>query len=114
MLLIVLMSDSSNDVKVSDLKIKINQVQDKIKELVKENKTDIDIEMFFIENDSKFYEQYPYLIKKLIKGGDMSFLSIMLENLQKVQDGEQTLASTELKLGEDLAQKHLYPNIKKK
>ena len=113
MLFIVLMSDSSNEIKVPDLKTKINQVQEKIKELVKENKTDVDIEMFFIENDSKFYEQYPYLVKKLIKGGDMSFLNIMLENLQKVQDGEQTLASTELKLGEDLAQKHLYPNLKK-
>ena len=37
----------------------------------------------------------------------------MLDNLQKIQDGDQTLASTELKLGDELAQKFVYPNIKK-
>ena len=107
------MSDSNTNIKVPELKVKIAEVQKKIQELVKQNKTDLEIEMFFIENDSKFYEQYPYLVKKIIKGGDMSFLNIMLENLQKVEEGEQTLASTELKLGEDLAQQFLYPNVKK-
>ena len=107
------MSDSNTNIKVPELKVKIVEVQKKIQELVKQNKTDLEIEMFFIENDSKFYEQYPYLVKKIIKGGDMSFLNIMLENLQKVEEGEQTLASTELKLGEDLAQQYLYPNVKK-
>ena len=109
----IIMSDSNTNIKVPELKVKIAEVQKKIQELVKQNKTDLEIEMFFIENDSKFYEQYPYLVKKIIKGGDMSFLNIMLENLQKVEEGEQTLASTELKLGEDLAQQFLYPNVKK-
>jgi len=109
----IIMSDSNTNIKVPELKVKIVEVQKKIQELVKQNKTDLEIEMFFIENDSKFYEQYPYLVKKIIKGGDMSFLNIMLENLQKVEEGEQTLASTELKLGEDLAQQYLYPNVKK-
>ena len=96
-----------------DLKVKIKEVQEKISELVSQKKTEVEIEMFFIENDSKFYEQYPYLVKKLIKGGDMDFLNVMLENLKRVENGDQTLASTELKLGNELAEKYLYQNVKK-
>lgn len=104
---------STSDLKVADLKSKIKHVQEKISELINEKKTDVQIEMFFIENDPKFYEEYPYLIKKLIKGGSLEFLDVMLENLQKIEDGDQTLASTELKLGNELADKYLYPSMKK-
>lgn len=104
---------SSNNYNILDLKEKIKQVSAKIKELVDQKKTEIEIEMFFFENDEKFYEEYPYLIKKLIKGGDMDFLEVMLNNLEKVESGEQGLAATELKLGEELANKYLYPNVKK-
>ena len=98
---------------IVNLKDKINQVKQKINEMVKENKTNVEIEMYFLENDAKFYEEYPYLIKKLIKGDGLEFLDVMLNNLQKVEEGEQSLASTELKLGEDLANKYLYPNVNK-
>jgi hypothetical protein len=98
---------------VIDLKNKITQVQDKIKELVEKKQTNVQIELYFLENEGSFYEKYPYLIKKLIKGDSLEFLDVMLNNLQKVEEGEQTLASTELKLGEDLANKYLYPHVKK-
>ena len=67
--------------------------------------------MFFLENDSDFYERYPYFIKKLIKGGSLEFLDVMLQNLEKIENSEQTKASVEFKLGEELAQKFLYPKI---
>ena len=89
----------SSKLKAADLKVKIKEVQEKISEMVSQKKTEVEIEMFFIENDSEFYEEYPYLVKKLIKGGDMDFLNVMLENLQRVEEGEQSLASKELKLG---------------
>ena len=104
---------SSNNYKIPDLKLKIKEVAEKIKELVDQKKTEIEIEMFFFENDEKFYEEYPYLVKKLIKGGNMDFLDVMLNNLEKIENGDQSLASTELKLGEELASKYLYPNVKK-
>ena len=103
----------SSKLKAAYLKVKIKEVQEKISEMVSQKKTEVEIEMFFIENDSEFYEEYPYLVKKLIKGGDMDFLNVMLENLQRVEEGEQSLASTELKLGNELAEKYLYPNVKK-
>ena len=95
------------------MKNKIKVIQEKISELVQENKTKVDIEMYFLENDSEFYGKYPYLIKKLIKGGSLEFLDQMLDNLEKVENGEQSMASTELKLGENLANKYLYPKTNK-
>ena len=96
-----------------ELTIKIKQVQERISEMVKTNKTKVEIEMFFMDNDTEFYERYPYLVKKLIKGGSLEFLDKMLENIKKIEEGEQTQAATELKLGEELAQQFLYPSIKK-
>ena len=101
------------ELNIKDLRTKIVEVQKKIEEFVKEKKTDVQIEMYFLENDGLFYEKYPYLVKKLIKGDSLDFLDVMLNNLEKVENGEQTLASTELKLGEDLAQKYLYPKVNK-
>ena len=107
---------SSSDTKklnVEEMRNKIKVILEKISELSQQNKNNVDIEMYFIENDSEFYESYPYLIKKLIKGGSLEFLDVMLDNLEKVESGEQTMASTELKLGENLAKKYLYPKVNK-
>lgn len=96
-----------------ELKVKIVQIQEQISKLVKENKTVVEIEMILMESDSDFYERYPYLVKKLVKGGDLQFLDKMLENIEKIEAGEQTQAATELKLGEELANQFLYPVVKK-
>tara|TARA_B100001287_G_C22540666_1_gene461979 strand:- start:473 stop:808 length:336 start_codon:yes stop_codon:yes gene_type:complete len=106
-------SEEKKNFDIKNLKSKVKTVSLKIKELVEQKKTDVEIEVYFMENDSKFYEEYPYLIKKLIKGGSLEFLDIMLNNLEKVEEGKQTLASTELKLGQDLANKYLYPKVNK-
>ena len=36
----------------------------------------------------------------------MDFLEVMLNNLEKVESGDQGMAATELKLGEELANKY--------
>lgn len=96
---------------IAELKVKISTIQDKIKEFAKDNKTDVEMEMYFLNNEPEFYAEYPYLIKKLVKGGSLEFLNVMLSNLEKVESGDQSLASTELKLGEELAQQYLYPKV---
>ena len=102
---------SANNIDI--MRTKVKSVQEKIKSLRnEEKKNDSDIEAHFFNNDIEFYEKYPYLIKKLIKGGDLSMLDKFLSSLEKVHNGEQSLASTELKLGEDLAQQYLYPSVK--
>jgi len=104
-------SPDTNKLKTKELKVKIDEISTKISEMGKENKTEIEIEQFFFENDSEFYGRYPYLIKKLIKGGPLEFLDIMIQNLEKIENSEQTKASVELQLGEELAQKFLYPKV---
>tara|TARA_B100001093_G_scaffold482408_1_gene514023 strand:- start:517 stop:837 length:321 start_codon:yes stop_codon:yes gene_type:complete len=104
---------SSNNFNLNILKDKIKETQLKIDELKEKNLDEVEIELYFLENEEDFYGEYPYLIKKLIKGGNLDFLDKMISNLQKVEDGEQSLASTELKLGEELAEKYLYPHVKK-
>jgi|UniRef100_A0A6C0IWU3 hypothetical protein len=97
----------------NEMREKISYIQTKVLELSKQDTNNTDIEMYFMENDPDFYEKYPYLIKKLIKGGSLEFLEIMLENIEKIEKGEQTQSDIEKKLGADLANQFLYPSIKK-
>lgn len=106
------MSDKKN-YDIISMRQKIKDAQITINEQLKQGKSKIEIEMYFLNNESKLYEEYPYLIKKLIKGDSLDFLDVMLNNLQKVEEGEQTIASTELKLGKELADKYMYPSINK-
>lgn len=66
-----------------------------------------DAEMEIMTQLPEFYQDHPFLIKRLVRQEDMSFLFTMLRNLQQVQEGKQTLASTELKLGDELANKFI-------
>jgi hypothetical protein len=108
------MSSLKDDFKVNDIKNKISQLQTRIIELKKDsNMTDFDIENKLCDENPEFYDEYPFLIKKLVSGGDISFLYKMLEVLNKVQSGTKSFASAELDLGKKLADDYLYPTVKK-
>lgn len=92
---------------VKEIKEKVNLIKTKIDELKKEQKSDVDIEMYFFHTEEELYKKYPYLIKKLIKNDNLEFLEKMISNLEMVQTGDQTFASTELKLGKELADEYL-------
>jgi len=96
----------------TDLKEKITYATNIINKLKEESKSDNEIEAYFFNEDEQFYQKYPYLIKKLIKADNMEFLNKMIDNLVQVESGNQTFASTELKLGTELAEEYL-PNINK-
>lgn len=100
-----------------NLKEKINIIIDKIAELRKNGITDsFELELYFIDNMVEYYESYPHLIKRLCReeNQDNSFLYKMLDNLEQVNKGEKSMASVELSLGNELANKFLYPIINKK
>ena len=101
----------SSENNANNLRNKITNIQEKILELRESNKTDVEIEMYFVDNEKDTYENYPFLVKKLIKGGSMDYLDVMLKSIEKMEKGEQTRASIEAKLGNDLAQEFLYPVI---
>jgi len=100
-----------------ELRNKINIIMEKISELRKNNITDsFELEMYFIENMTEYYEAYPHLIKRLCReeNQDNSFLYKMIDNLEQINNGQKSMASVELTLANELADKYLYPVLDKK
>ena len=100
-----------------ELRNKINIIMDKITELRKNKITDsFELEMYFIENMTEYYETYPHLIKRLCReeNQDNSFLYKMIDNLEQINNGQKSMASVELTLANELADKYLYPVLDKK
>lgn len=97
------------------VKENIKDISEKINQMELNGKTDpFDFEMTILESHPEFYQAHPFLVKKLCKRGDMSFLYKMLDQLEKVETGNKSLATVELNLGEELANQYLYPVVNKK
>ena len=78
-------------------------IREKLKELRSNGVNDsFELEMRMLEEVPEQYSSFPWLIKRLTKSQDETILNKFLESLEKVVLGEQTLASTELKLGIEL------------
>ena len=99
-----------------DIRSKIKLLVDKLSELRKEGVKDpFELESYIINNMTDFYDTYPSLVKRLCReeNQDNTFLYKMIETLEKVNNGEKSMAVAELSLGEELAEKFLYPVISK-
>ena len=96
------------------IKENIKSIQQAINKMELEGKSDpFDFEMAILESHPEFYQSHPFLVKKLCKRDDISFLYQMLGNLEKVESGEKSLAGVELNLGNQLANQYLYPALAK-
>ncbi len=99
-----------------EMRSKVNDIVKKVTELRNEGITDsFELELYFISNMTEYYDAYPHLIKRLCREEDQdnSFLYKMLDSLEKVNEGKTSMASVELSLGNELANKFLYPAIDK-
>jgi hypothetical protein len=99
-----------------DVRNKVNTIVKKVVELRKQGITDsFELEMYFIEHMVEFYESYPHLIKRLCReeNQDNAFLYKMIDSLEQVNAGEKSMASVELSLSNELANKFLYPALEK-
>jgi hypothetical protein len=99
-----------------ELRKKISIIIEKVIELRNQGMNDsLDLEMYFIDNMTEYYESYPHLIKRLCReeNQDNSFLYKMIDNLEQVNKGEKSMASVELTLSNELANKYLYPVLNK-
>jgi hypothetical protein len=96
--------------KMVELKTDIQTIKSKIVECKSKNVNDaFKIEMTIMEELPELYSQYPYLIKRLLKHEDETYLNKFLNELEGVAKGEQSLASVELKLGMELKQQFIDP-----
>jgi hypothetical protein len=99
---------------IDNVKNMINIINDNIKEFEENNiKDEFDMELKIMEIYPEFYQDYPFIVKKLCKKEDISMIYYMLDKLEKVENQEINFKETEKSLGNELAQKYLYPKIEK-
>ena len=60
-----------------------------------------------------FCEKYYTLFKMVVDGNDLSNLYKMLEMILQIQNNNISIQDAEKKLGEELAEEYLYPNLSK-
>lgn len=74
-----------------------------------------DLEMDIMNNMSEFYENFPSIVKRLCRetNQDNAYLYKMISLLKDVEKGEKSLAGVELTLGNELAEKFVYPVVNK-
>jgi hypothetical protein len=92
---------------INYIKFNIKLIQ---KELNKLNKNGIDKtknELIILKIFSEFYDKYPFIVKKLCKGDDISMLYKMLDNIDDINKGNKKIDDVESALGKELAEKYL-------
>lgn len=95
-----------------NVKNTIDNIKLRISEIESNCKFDsYQIELNIMNEYKEFYEEYPFLVKKLCKREDLGILDTMLAELDKIQNGQKTIEETENELGDKLAKQYL--NIKK-
>lgn len=101
----------ADNIDTKSIKEKVNIINKYIES--QGDKDPFKIEMEIIEKYPEIYDDYPHLVKKLCKKEDMTMLVTMLNRLQNVEDGKESLASVEYNLGNNLADKYLNPVVNK-
>ena len=108
----------SNVEGIDRLKIDIKIIKDKIEECKKKKLKTFDTEMTIMTELPEQYDSYPWLIKMFSKCKDheyetfISYLTKMVNSLESVTKGESTLASVEMKLGQELYDKYVADKVK--
>ena len=74
-----------------------------------------DLEMDIMNTMPEFYENFPSIVKRLCreKDQDNAYLYKMINLLKDVEKGERSLSGVELSLGNELANKFVYPVVNK-
>lgn len=97
-----------------DKKRNVQLIRDKLKEYRKEGIADsFELEMKLMEELPEQYSEFPWLVKRLTKSEDETYLDKFLESLERVVTGDQSLASAELNLGLELKQQFIDPILNK-
>lgn len=61
----------------------------------------------------QFADRYYGLFRKIIAGEDLSPLLDMLSSIEKIKAGQLTMENAEAQLGDQLAEKYVYPKMSK-
>jgi hypothetical protein len=103
---------------INKLKIDIKTIKDKIEECRNKKFTTFDTEMCIMTELPEQYDSYPWLIKMFSKCKKneyeefINYLTKMVTSLESVSKGDSTLASVEMKLGQELYDKYVAEKVK--
>jgi hypothetical protein len=110
-------SDNQNEIRqtfnIKLIQNTINNINKDINKDINKNKSIFELELYIMTEYPEFYNNYPFLVKKLCKKDDMEILYKMFNNLNDVELGNKTLSNVELSLGDELAKQFIYPKINK-
>ena len=99
----------------ADIRQKIIMIQLKIKELRSSGITEpFDLEIEFMKSYPDLYDRYPTIIKRFCReeNQDNNYLYKMINLLEQVNENKLSLEKAEKDLGQELANKFLYPVVK--
>jgi hypothetical protein len=65
------------------------------------------VEDYFYKNHPDIMNMYPFLVTQLSSGEDTSILDTMLEQLEKIENGEKTNNEAEVMIGKKLADTYI-------
>lgn len=98
----------------TNIRSKINELEKLVSNLKMNGMTNpLDLELKVLDMMPEIYDQYPSLVKRLVKDEvqDNTYLFKMLNLLDEVAEGTNTIGNIEKSLGDELAQKFLFPII---
>jgi len=102
------MEELRKNFNVNLIKETINEINKELLKMKELGETNIfNLEMNICEMFPEFYDEYPYLVKKICKGDDIQTLYKMLNCLNQVESGSKSLAQVENKLGNELLNKYM-------
>lgn len=77
----------------------------------KDLKTQLDKELYIMNNYSQLYENYPFLFKKLTKvlndKENLDMLFLLIDKMENINSGKENQTVVETELGQQLADKYL-------
>ena len=59
------------------------------------------------------YDKYATVVKTICRKDDLTFLDKMIKSLEQVDNGKKSMKEVSSNLGEELADKYLYPKVGK-
>ena len=60
-----------------------------------------------------FYNEYPVLCKMIVTNNDLDILYKMIDKLIRVEHGNESIDKVKTDLGDDLAEKYIFPHFGK-
>ena len=104
---------NTDHINVKKIRINIKIVKNWVnKQKSKGIKDSQKLEYSVFDNLHDIYVSFPSIVKMICKDQDMKEVDKMLNELEKVEEGEASLKEVEKTLGDEYANKFLYPKVK--